>query len=208
MNRTSVSSRSETIAGRFPPAARRGSLALAGTGPLRQRYDQPLAGCTSQPSAFSGTSSRGQRSAAAVIRERLEDSFGLYDELVAELPEVRSRRGSPGLPSNAIGEQLWCVVGARESFGRAIEAGEWSGSSCSVSAAETREHGAMRAGLSRSAADVLAAISALHPSDDARCRLALRLLEHETSHHGQLIRYLYGLRLPIPAGWKERYALD
>jgi hypothetical protein len=145
---------------------------------------------------------------AAVIRERLEGSFGLYDELVAELPEASLAEKLPGLPSNAIGEQLWCVVGARESFGRAIEAGEWSGFSCSVSAAQTREREAMRAGLSRSAADVLAAIDGLDPSDDARCRLALRLLEHENAHHGQLIRYLYGLRLPIPAGWKERYALD
>jgi len=34
------------------------------------------------------------------------------------------------------------------------------------------------------------------------------LLEHEAQHHGQLIRYLYGLRLPIPASWKSRYALE
>ena len=26
------------------------------------------------------------------------------------------------------------------------------------------------------------------------------------AHHGELIRYLYGLRLPIPAGWKEQDA--
>jgi hypothetical protein len=145
---------------------------------------------------------------AAVIRQRFEGSFGLYEELVSELPEASLAAKLPGLPSNAIGEQLWCVVGARESFARAIEAGEWSGFACSVSAAQTREHDAMRVALSRSAADVLATIEQLDASDDARCRLALRLLEHETAHHGQLIRYLYGLRLPIPAGWKAQYALD
>lgn len=34
------------------------------------------------------------------------------------------------------------------------------------------------------------------------------LLEHEAQHHGQLIRYLYGLGIERPPSWKERYALD
>jgi hypothetical protein len=33
------------------------------------------------------------------------------------------------------------------------------------------------------------------------------LLEHEAGHHGQLIRYLYGLRREIPESWKKKYAL-
>jgi hypothetical protein len=35
----------------------------------------------------------------------------------------------------------------------------------------------------------------------------LDLLEHEAQHHGQLIRYLYALKLAIPDSWKARYAL-
>ena len=145
---------------------------------------------------------------ADVIQERFRGSINLYDELVSELPEESLTATLPGLPSNTIGAQLWCVVGARESFARAIAAGEWSGFSCSLSSAETQERDAVLAGVSRSAVKVLAAIDRLDPSDDARCRLALQLLEHEAAHHGQLIRYLYALRLPIPAGWKARYALD
>jgi hypothetical protein len=38
-------------------------------------------------------------------------------------------------------------------------------------------------------------------------RLAMDLLEHEVAHHGQLIRYLCGLRIDIPESWKSRYAL-
>jgi uncharacterized damage-inducible protein DinB len=34
------------------------------------------------------------------------------------------------------------------------------------------------------------------------------LLEHEVQHHGQLIRYLYGLGIERPESWKQRYALD
>ena len=124
------------------------------------------------------------------------------------MPEAALATKLPGIRSNAVGEQLWCVVGARESFARAIEAGEWSGFSCSLTATETREREAVLAALSQSADGVLAAIGDLDPQDDDRCRFALQLLEHETAHHGQLIRYLYGLELPIPARWKARYALD
>ncbi len=146
--------------------------------------------------------------AAEVIRERLESAFALYDELVAALPEPVLASALPGLPSNAIGDQLWCVVGARESFARAIEAGEWSGFACSLSAAGSRERHAVAGALSSSADAVLGAVAALDSDDDPRVRLTLQLLEHETAHHGQLIRYLYGLRLQIPPGWKTRYALD
>ena len=145
---------------------------------------------------------------ANLIRERVEYSLALYDDLVASLPEDALAATLPGLPSNTIGAQLWCVVGARESYARAIEGGEWAGFSCSLSASEILERESLRAGLSRSAAAVGAALDAVEPDDDARGRLALLLLEHEAAHQGQLIRYFYGLRLPIPASWKERYALD
>ena len=145
---------------------------------------------------------------AEIIRERFERSFRLYHDLLSELPESALAATLPGLPSNPIGGQLWCVVGARESYARAIAGGEWVGFACSLSAAETTERAAMQDGLSRSAAAVLTAIDGLEPTDDVRSRLALQLLEHEAAHHGQLIRYLYGLRLAIPASWKERYALD
>ena len=144
---------------------------------------------------------------AAVLRERFEVSFDLYGDLVAGLAEEAFAATLPGLPSNTIGAQLWCVVGARESYARALEGGEWAGFSCSLSAAEILERESLRAGLSRSAEAVGAALRVLQPNDDARGRLALLLLEHESAHQGQLIRYLYGLRLPIPASWKERYAL-
>ncbi len=143
-----------------------------------------------------------------MVRERFPESFALYDELASGLPETSLASPLPGLPSNAIGDQLWCVVGARESFARAIRSGEWQGFSCSLSAAETREREAIVAVLARSAQAVLEAIDVVDSDDDTRWRLSLRLLEHEAAHQGQLIRYLYGLRLPIPTGWKERYALD
>jgi len=144
---------------------------------------------------------------ATIIRERFLESFELYDDLAREVPESSLALKLPGIASNAIGSQLWCVVGARESFAGAIRSGAWPGFSCSLTAAETREREAVAAALSRSAEHVLAAIDDVDTGDDDRVRFVLRLLEHEAAHQGQLIRYLYGLQLRIPARWKERYAL-
>lgn len=144
---------------------------------------------------------------ATIIRERFLESFELYDDLAREVPEASLAMKLPGIASNALGAQLWCVVGARESFAGAIRSGAWPGFSCSLTAAETREREAVAAALSRSAEQVLPAIDDVDTGDDDRVRFVLRLLEHEAAHQGQLIRYLYGLQLPIPARWKERYAL-
>jgi hypothetical protein len=32
-------------------------------------------------------------------------------------------------------------------------------------------------------------------------------LLHETQHHGQLIRYVYGLGLVFPESWRDRWNL-
>lgn len=144
---------------------------------------------------------------AAIVRERLLESFELYDDLAREVPEASLAMKLPGIASNTLGAQLWCVVGARESFAGAIRSGAWPGFSCSLTAGETRERDAVTAALSRSAEYVLGATDDAGTDDDDRLRFVLRLLEHEAAHQGQVIRYLYALQLPIPARWKERYAL-
>ena len=50
------------------------------------------------------------------IGERLRRSFGMYRELAGTMDESALLARLPGLPSNTIGAQLWCVVGARESY--------------------------------------------------------------------------------------------
>ncbi len=145
---------------------------------------------------------------ADIIRMSFQRSIDLYHELITELPEAALTMKLPGIPSNAIGHQLWCVVGARESFARAIQAGAWSGFSCSLNSDESRQKAAIQAALSSSADAILNVLDDLESYDDNRNRFIADLLEHEAAHQGQLIRYLYGLKLPIPARWKARYALD
>jgi len=142
------------------------------------------------------------------IRESFERSFGLYRDLVESLSEADLDSKLLGLRSNTLGQQLWCVVGARESYSRAIRAGAWAGFSCSLDYDRTADKDAVREALQRSEEAVSEALATFNGEDDARVRLILDLLEHEAQHHGQLIRYLYGLNLEIPESWKARYALE
>jgi hypothetical protein len=142
-----------------------------------------------------------------VLARRLAAAFDLHAVLAATLDEAALASNLGELPSNTIGAQFWCVVGARESYARAIENGSWAGFSCSLSAADTRVPRRVVAALESSATAASAVVAAGNLSE-AQTELALQLLEHETQHHGQLIRFLYGLRLPIPEPWRARYSLE
>jgi hypothetical protein len=141
-----------------------------------------------------------------ILEVHLDESFSLYDELIDSLTGDYLRRKLP-VPSNAIGAQLWCVIGARESWARAVEEGAWRGFSCSITRpSDMVKPNVMRQALLSSAAAVRNA-SRTAPQDEARTNLKLRLLVHESQHQGQLLRYLLGLKLEVPPGWKKRFAL-
>ncbi|MCA9728024.1 MAG: hypothetical protein KC729_10105, partial [Candidatus Eisenbacteria bacterium] len=57
------------------------------------------------------------------LAERLERAFHLTHDLVSHLDEAALRLDLPDLPSNRLADQLWCIVGARESYAKAIRAG-------------------------------------------------------------------------------------
>lgn len=144
-------------------------------------------------------------SLSQTVRDSFERSFGLYRDLVAASDGETLSAKLPGLPSNMVGAQLWCVVGARESYAEAITADAWSGFACSLN--EPHDPDRVAEALERSAGAVREALDRIVDFTDTRHRLMIDLLEHEAAHHGQLIRYLYGLKRPIPDSWKRRYAL-
>ena len=92
---------------------------------------------------------------------------------------MRSTTHLGDLKSNSIGSQLWCIVGTRESYARAIEAGEWTGWACSLMAFSGD---VIRPGLGASADLVRSQLTG--DLDEARQDLALQLLEHEAQHMG------------------------
>jgi len=147
------------------------------------------------------------------LKTHLLRSFELTRDLVAHLDESALGLDLPGLPSNRIAGQLWCIVGARESYAQAIERGAWSGFACTLDAPRVKS-------------SVLAALDAASRHFEqiefaslskAQLDLAFDLLEHEVQHHGQLIRFVYAhganaeagargtVRLTFPPSWRERY---
>lgn len=137
------------------------------------------------------------------LKTRLDRAFALTHDLVVHLDESCLGLDLPGLPSNRIGGQLWCMVGARESYARAIEARGWKGFSCSLKAPREKRSvlSALEATRERLGAIDFGALGA------AQVEMALALLEHEVQHHGQLIRFVYGNGLSFPKSWHERYTV-
>ena len=137
------------------------------------------------------------------LKTRLKQSFKLTYDLVVHLDEESLGLDLPNLPSNRISGQLWCIVGARESYTKAIETGSWQGFSCSLTLPQVKQ-------------SVLATLQATQKRLDeidfvnlteAQVDLAFALLEHEVQHHGQLIRFVYGNGLTFPESWRKRYTV-
>ena len=137
------------------------------------------------------------------LKEKLDRSFRLTHDLVAHLDEISLNLDLPNLPSNRIAGQLWCIIGARESYTRAIETSGWRGFSCSLTTPRVKQ----------SVLDALETtnrqMNQIDFSDltDVQIELAFNLLEHEVQHHGQLIRFVYSNGLTFPDSWNKRYAV-
>jgi hypothetical protein len=137
------------------------------------------------------------------LKTRLDRSFKLTHDLIVHLDEIYLSLDLPSLPSNRIAGQLWCIVGARESYTKAIETGGWKGFSCSLTSPRVKQ-------------SVLVALEATHKRineidfadlTDIQVELVFDLLEHEIQHHGQLIRFVYGNGLTFPGSWSKRYTV-
>jgi len=138
-----------------------------------------------------------------LLKSRLERAFALTADLVEHLDAAALGADLPNLPSNRISGQLWCVVGARESYAAAIEAGAWRGFSCSLKTPSDRD--AVLTALHSTAARI--AEIEFESLTEAQLGLAFDLLEHEIQHHGQLIRFVYANRLTFPVSWTKRYTV-
>lgn len=137
------------------------------------------------------------------LKAHLNEAFKLTDDLITHLDESSLGLDLPQLPSNRIAEQVWCMVGARESYLKGIAAGGWQGFSCTLATPRDKE-------------SVLAALEMTYNQlndmeftglAEDQLDLAFALLEHEIQHHGQLIRFVYGNKLTFPDSWHKRYTV-
>src|SRR3972149_6960381 len=140
------------------------------------------------------------------VIEHLRTTMQSQAELAESLPDDAFSK-KLNHRSNTIGSQYWCVVGARESYGRALKQGQWSGFACSMTGQDTLDRPKGVLSLNRAAQAIEETLDGLEWTAD-RDNILLNLLEHETQHQGQLIRYVYALGYTFPKSWADRWALS
>lgn len=129
----------------------------------------------------------------------LEARFEAYADLIAAADDALIGQKIDVPKHKSLGDHLWCVVGSRESYGRALVAGGWQGFACSMKQF-SRDDFAVQ--LDASARDLVAAIKGVADWTPAREALLADLYEHEVMHEGQIIRHMYALERTLPASWK------
>ncbi len=142
----------------------------------------------------------------AILINRLDRAFqltfGLSQMMSASTLESRIK----DVPSNSMGSQFWCIVGARQSYTRGIAAGGWQGFSCSLTPTQSKDPASIQASLRQTHDDAIAAVTNQELSD-AQWQLVMDLWEHEVQHQGQLIRYFYASAIAFPTDFANRYNL-
>lgn len=130
----------------------------------------------------------------------------MYEQLAESLPPDSYGMKLPNIRSNTVGQQLWCVIGGRETWSKAIETGEWPGFSSTLTKQQTSNAEAIKMKLASGAELVRSTLP--EELDETQEDFALGLLEHESGHTGQLLRYLFALDVEIPRLWVKYFALD
>ena len=132
-----------------------------------------------------------------IILTNLEKRFDVFDDVLATVDENDFHKTLDVPKNKSIAEHLWCVIGARQSFARAIQAGEWQGFECSLyTEAGPADY---KTALDKATAEFHRTVRDLGNWSDDRQALLAQLHEHEVMHEGQLIRQVYGLGLSMPA---------
>ena len=130
-----------------------------------------------------------------VVVENLRQRLGFYADLAAQVDDETIAAELGVAKHRSLGMHLWCVVGTRESFAKAIAAGEMRGWACSVG---NFSQGEFVAKLAESAQTLLASIDRVTEWTLERDRLLAEVAEHEVMHEGQIIRVMFGLEKPLP----------
>lgn len=141
------------------------------------------------------------------VVDHLGSAVTMWNELMEGLGDGCLDLRLGGLRSNTIGQQLWCLGGCRESNLAALREDRPFSWRCSYDGT-TSDHEPLVAYVTGQGAAVLAFLAANPDLSPTRAKLALGLLAHEFQHQGQMIRYLYGNGLAIPASWRSYWALE
>lgn len=135
---------------------------------------------------------------ATIIRS-LEKRIQSYADFIKTVDSADLDRTLDVPKTKSVAEHLWCIIGARESYARALAAGAWQGFACSLTTfdAETFEHA-----LDSSGQTLLKAIRGVPAWSAQDDEWLLTVAEHEVMHEGQIIRHMYAIGRDLPDSWR------
>jgi len=139
-----------------------------------------------------------------ILIQRIDKALSLTYDFYLHIREEHLELKISELPSNTIGEQAYCIIGARESYLNALEKGQWIGFSCSLTS--TTDKSLILSKLLETQANIENYLqrNSLNEKDYS---ILFDLLEHEAQHHGQLIRFAYANKIGFPKSWNDRYTV-
>ncbi|CAG9295356.1 DinB family protein [Celerinatantimonas diazotrophica] len=130
-----------------------------------------------------------------IIIRNMKDRFNVLNELAKSLTQEQFCSKLDVPKSKSVEEHLWCIIGARESYFRALLAGQWQGFHCSL--ADDSDQSNYERALQETQARFDRVLCDVHWSESTE-KLLASLYEHEVMHEGQMIRLVYGLGLEMP----------
>ena len=142
-----------------------------------------------------------------ILVSRLEMIISMWQDLMKDLSDEQLGLKLATLPSNTIGQQLWCLGGCRESNLRSLEADSSFAWQCSYEGA-TDDSETLTKYVNEMGQKLIEFISRDNQLTENQFGLVLDLLAHEFQHQGQFIRYLYGNKMPIPKSWRQFWHLE
>ncbi|SHG56426.1 hypothetical protein [Ornithinibacillus halophilus] len=139
-----------------------------------------------------------------ILMQRVIQALSLTNDFYETIEEHCLRFAIPDVPSNTIGEQAYCIIGARESYLKALKAGQWNGFECSLT--DSHNKILLINKLKETHTNIEKYLQEVS-IDNVNNNLLIDLLEHEVQHHGQLIRYAYANKIGFPKSWNARYTV-
>lgn len=139
-----------------------------------------------------------------ILKQRVLQALCLTNDFYNHINEGCLGLRIIDVPSNTIGEQAYCIIGARESYLKALKQGQWGGFNCSL--IETNVKTLISSKLEETHRNIEIFIQDNNIAE-INNNLLIDLLEHEVQHHGQLIRYAYANKIQFPTSWSIRYTV-
>jgi uncharacterized damage-inducible protein DinB len=152
-------------------------------------------------------------SLAKILLKQWHDLRRLTYDYLNVLEVGHLERTLPFAASQSLGYQFWCMVGAQESYLKKLELGAWQGFASSLDRFDVVTPALIKQQM-LAADDTLTRLlgrftleEQLH-NGQYRYEVVMQMIKHESHHHGQLINFMFYLRLPIPPSWHDEWALS